>query len=55
MGIETLKGVQVAVSGMRCIDLNNNTLKILGTYFSYYENLKIIYKTVTKEVLYKKE
>ena len=25
---------------MRCIDLNTNPLKILGTYFSYNEKLK---------------
>ena len=31
--------VQVAVSGMRCIDLNNDTLKLLGTHFSYNEKL----------------
>ena len=30
-GIGVLKGVQVVVFGMRCIDLNNNTLKPLGT------------------------
>ena len=54
MGIETLKGVQVAVSGMRCIDLNKNTLKILGAYFSYYENLKIIYKTVPRKFFIRK-
>ena len=30
-GIGVLKGVQVAVCGMRCIDLNMNTLKILDT------------------------
>ena len=32
--------VQVAVCGMRCIDLNVDTLKILGTHFSYNEKLK---------------
>ena len=31
-GIEVLKRVKVAICGMRCIDLNNNTLKILGTH-----------------------
>ena len=35
-----LKGVQVAVCGLRCADLNNDTLKILGTHFSYNEKLK---------------
>ena len=48
-GIGVLKEVQVAVCGMRCIDLNIITLKILGSYFSYNEKLKeekIVYKTV---------
>ena len=39
-GIRVLKGVQVAVCGMRCIDLNINMLKILGTHSSYNEKLK---------------
>ena len=39
-GIGVLKGVQVAVCGMRCVDLKNDTLKILGTHFSYNEKLK---------------
>ena len=40
----------MAVCGLRCINLNNDTLKILGIHFSYNENLKEgkkIYKTVT--------
>ena len=44
-----MKGVQVAVFGMRCIDLNNNTLKIIGTHFSNNKILKAgkkIYKAV---------
>ena len=39
-GIGTLKGVQVVVCGLRCIDRNNDTLKILGTHFCYNEKLK---------------
>ena len=42
--------VQVAVCGIRCIDLNVDTLKMLGTYFSYNEKLKEeknFYKIVT--------
>ena len=39
-GIGVLKGFQVAVSGMRCVDLKNDTSKILGTHFSYNEKLK---------------
>ena len=49
-GIGVLKGVQVAVCGMRCIDLSVDTLKILGTHFSYNEKLKEeknFYKIVT--------
>ena len=49
-GIGALKGVQVAVCGLRCIDLNNDTLKVLGTHFSYNEKLKEekkFYKIVT--------
>ena len=40
----------MAVCGMCCIDLNIDTLKILGTHFSYNEKLKEekhFYKTVT--------
>ena len=39
-GIGVLKGVQVAVCGMCCVELKNDTLKILGTHFSYNEKLK---------------
>ena len=38
------------VYGMRCIGLNNDTLKILDTHFSYNEKLKeekSFFKTVT--------
>ena len=40
----------MAVCGLRCVDLNDDTLKTLGTHFSYIEKLKEgkkIYKTVT--------
>ena len=40
-GIGALKGVQVALCGMRCIDLVSNTVKILGLYYSYNEKLEI--------------
>ena len=33
-----MKGVKEAVCGMRCIDLNNDPLKILRTRFSYSKN-----------------
>ena len=38
--IVALKGVQVAVCGMRCIELCNETIKILGTYFWYISRIK---------------
>ena len=38
-GIGALKGVQVAVCGMKCTDLCNKAIKILGIYFS--DNSKI--------------
>ena len=40
----------MTVCGMRCIDLNIDTLKILGTHFSYNEKLRVeknFYKIVT--------
>ena len=40
-GIGVLKGVQVALCGMRCIDLVSNIVKILGIYYSYYDKREI--------------
>ena len=40
-GIGTLKGAQVALYGMRCVDLVSNILKILGIYYSYNKKLEI--------------
>ena len=40
-GIGGLKGVQVALCGMRCVDFVSNIVKILGIYYSYNEKLKI--------------
>ena len=34
-GIGVLKSVEVAVCGMKCIDLCNDTIKITGIHFSY--------------------
>ena len=39
-GIGAMKGVQVAVCGMRCINFCNEAIKILGTYFSYNSKIK---------------
>ena len=38
--IRALKGIKLAVYGMKCIDLRNETIKILGTYFSYNNTTK---------------
>ena len=49
-GIGALKGVQVAACYLLCIDLSNDTLKILGTHFSYNKKLKeekTCYNTLT--------
>ena len=39
-GIGVLKGVKVAVCGMQCVDLVLDTIRILGTHFSFNEKLK---------------
>ena len=39
-GIRVLKGVKVAVCGIQCVDLVLDTIKILGTHFSFNEKLK---------------
>ena len=39
-GIGVLKGVKVAVCGIQCVDLVLDTIKILGTHFSYNKKLK---------------
>ena len=39
-GIGSLKGVKMAVYGIKCIDLITETIKILGVHFSYSQNLK---------------
>ena len=40
MEIGALKGIQVAVYGMKCTDLCNEAIKTLGTYFSYKNRIK---------------
>ena len=38
--IGLLNRVQVALYGMKCVNLNNETVKILGVHFSYNKNLE---------------
>ena len=40
-GTGVLKGVQVALCGMRCIDLVSNIVKIVGIYYTYNDKLEI--------------
>ena len=40
--IGALKRVQLALCGMRCIDLVCNIVIILGIYYSYNEKLEIL-------------
>ena len=40
-GIGVLKGVQVALCGMRCIDLVSNIVKISGISYSYNDKIEI--------------
>ena len=40
-GIGALKGVQVALCSIRCIDFVSNIIKMLGIYYFYIEKLEI--------------
>ena len=39
-GIGSLKGVKMAVCGIKCTDLTIETIKILGVHFSYNQMLQ---------------
>ena len=39
-GIGPLKGVNVALCGMECVNLEKNTIKILGIHYSYNQALE---------------
>ena len=54
-GIGVLKRVNVALCGMRCVNLHEDTIKILGIHYSYNKQLEndknfiaIIYKYIAK-------
>ena len=40
VAIGVLSGIQVALCGIKCVNLNNETVKILGVHFSYNKNLE---------------
>ena len=42
-GMGALKGVKVAICGIKCIDLTKEAIKILGVFFSYDKNLQLEY------------
>ena len=39
-GIGVKKGVKMALCGMKCIDLTDDVIKILGIFFPYNKNLE---------------
>ena len=39
-GIVVLKGVQMTLCGMECVNLKHNTIKILGIHFSYNRKIE---------------
>ena len=50
-GVAILNRVQVALCGMKCINLKSETVKILGVHFLYNKNLeqdKNFYKHLLK-------
>ena len=50
-GIGVLKSVKVAVCGMKCIDLCNDTIKVTGIHFSYNKEMRnenIFLESITK-------
>ena len=49
-----LKGVQMAVSGSKYIDLTNETIKILGVHFSYNQKLQA-QKNLVKSIINKQK
>ena len=51
-GIDVLKGVKVALCGMRCANLHEDTIKILGIHYSYNKQLKND-KNISKNTLQK--
>ena len=46
--ISSLKGVKMALCGIKCIDLTTETIKILGVHFSYNQKLQTQKKILKK-------
>ena len=47
-GIESLKGVELAICGIKCVKLKINTIKILGIHFSYNNKLNMEKKCLNR-------
>ena len=43
----SLKGVQEAVCSLKCVDLSNDTIKIIGIHFSYNKKVQMEHNFVT--------
>ena len=50
--IGSLKGVTEEVRGLKCVDLSNNTIKILGIHLSYNKKIQMLnnFTTTIKEI-----
>ena len=50
--IGSLKGVTEEVCGLKCVDLSNNTIKILGIHLSYNKKIQMLnnFTTTIKEI-----
>ena len=53
-GICSLNRVTVAVIGLKCVDLSNDTIKILGIRFSYNEKVQMQNNFITTIKKYSK-
>ena len=49
-GIESLKGVELAICGIKCVKLKINTIKILGIHFSYNNKLNMEKKCLNRNI-----
>ena len=53
-GTGVLNKIQVALGGMKYVNLNNETMEILGVHFSYNKNIEQ-HKNICKHIVKLKE
>ena len=53
-GIGFLKAVTEGVCGLKCVDLSNDTIKVLGIHISYNKNVQMQNNSVTTIKKYRK-